>query len=68
MNREYIKSQILKHTSETRIKVACEKLSNEINIPDYIIYNFTRASIPREKDLAKLITILKLDLKILFNI
>lgn len=68
INREYIKSEILKHTSETRIKVACEKLANETGIPEYVLYNFTRASLPREKDFLKILRVLGLDLKILFNI
>ena len=68
INREYIKNAILKHTSETRIKIACEKLSCETGIPEYVIYNFTRASLPREKDFLTLLRVLKLDTKILFNI
>lgn len=68
INREYIKNAILKHTSETRIKVACEKLSSETNIPEYVIYNFTRCSLPREKDLIHLIKTLKLDTLKMFDI
>lgn len=68
INREYIKNTILKHTSETRINASCEKLSNETGIPEYVIYNFTRASLPREKNFLTLIKVLKLDTKILFNI
>lgn len=68
INREYIKQAIIKHSGDERIKSACSKLSEQTGIAEYVIYNFTRASVPREKDLIKLIKILGLDLKILFNI
>lgn len=68
INREYIRQVIIKHTGDERIRSACAKLSEQTNIPEYVIYNFTRASVPREKDLIKLIKVLGLDLKILFNI
>lgn len=68
INREYIKQAIIKHTGDSRIKFACEKLENETGIASYIIYNFCRSSIPREKDFLTLVRVLGLDLKILFNI
>lgn len=68
LNREYIKQSIIKHTGDNRIKSACEKLQDETGIPSYVIYNFCRSSIPREKDFLTLVHVLGLDTKVLFNI
>lgn len=68
LNREYIRQSIIHHTSDDRIKSACEKLEKETSIPSYVIYNFTRCSMPREKDLIVLIKTLKLDTKKMFDV
>lgn len=68
LNRDYIRQSIISHTGDERIKAACDKLEKETSIPSYVIYNFTRCSMPREKDLISLIKTLKLDTRKMFDV
>lgn len=66
INREYIKNVIHDITKEKSILTGCKKIQELYGIPYYIIYNFTRNSLPGEYNLLKIIKSLNLDLSQLF--
>lgn len=68
INRNYIKEKILKTSNEIKIIDATKKIQKMYGIPWYVLYNFSRQSIPNEETLLKIIEKLELDTNRLFTV
>ncbi len=66
IDRQYIKNTILSISQENNIIEATKKLEKIYGVPWYTLYNFTRNSIPTEKNLLKIIKCLNIDANKLF--
>lgn len=68
INRKYLKDKILEVSQEKNIIDATKKIQHMYGIQYYILYNFTRKSVPKEETLLKIIKYLSLDTHKLFVI
>lgn len=66
VDRDYLKLKILELAEEKNLIDACKKIELFFSIPYYVLYNFTRKSVPKEENLLKIIVALNLDANKLF--
>ena len=68
VNRKYLKDKILEVSQEKNIIDATKKIQQMYGIQYYVLYDFTRKSVPKEETLLKTIKHLGLDTHKLFVI